>query len=540
MDLTLLPPLSRLLHRLFQAPWAPWLLLLALLDLLTTTAFPLAVFFLVPVLLAAGLHPLRRTRALGGAALLLALGIALVQGVLNTPLVWLFLLAMATIVGLALLLNRERLQLEGHYRLLAENAADVVFSATLQGETEGVSASIEPLTGWRPADLIGRPFAPFVHPGDLPALMEADAAFRRGETHRFEMRVRCRGGGYTPVGVTGRGLRSPAGAVTAIVGSWRDVRSERLGRLALERSLHLQGMADTIQEAAVGMCICAPGTGTFRQVNPALCRFFGYSEQELLQQNWQHLIHPADLAKDEALAAQVLAGTLSSYRLRKRFLHRDGSVLWGDLSVSCRRDSQGQVVEVIAQILDVTAQVEAESQLLQEAQLHPLTGALNRRGLEEHLAALQEGRRRSDLPLACLFCDIDHFKTINDQQGHPAGDQVLQVVACRLRGAIRQGDRLARFGGDELVLLLEPVGAPEDPAAGDWLLALAEKIRRLVAEPIPLDQGSIDVTLSIGLAQGQPGETPQELLARADAALYEAKRAGRNCVAVASGIPAQP
>ncbi len=282
----------------------------------------------------------------------------------------------------------------------------------------------------------------------------------------------------------------------------------------------LQAMTDTIREAAIGMCICAPGVGTFRQVNPALSRFFGRSEEELLRLSWKQLTHPDDLAKDEALAARVLAGTLPSYRLRKRFLHRNGSVLWGDLTVSCRRDAEGRVLEVIGQILDVTGQVEAEAQLLSEAQRDPLTGALNRRGLE--------------------FCDIDHFKTINDGLGHAAGDQVLQVVVQRLRGAIRQHDRLARFGGDELVLLLDPPGGPEDPATGDWVPALAEKIRRQVAEPIPLDQGPIEVTVSIGLALSQPGETPQELLARADAALYDAKRAGRNRVVLASGAPAEP
>ncbi|CAK6688518.1 diguanylate cyclase [Synechococcus sp. CBW1107] len=525
------------LAQLFSTPVTLWVLLLGigLLDLATPPHIPLASFYLVPVLLAAGLLSLRHTLAMAGVALLMALAVGALQGLHTTPMYWVRILAMAMVVMLALALTRERLQLERSYRLMAEYASDVVFSASPQGVTEWVSSSVHALTGWRPRDLIGRPFGEFVHPDDIDRLREADASFRRGEAHHFDLRVRCRQGDYRSVAVTGRGLRSGSGLVTSIVGSWRDNLPEQLARQALASSE--KALRSIISAAPIGMCLCAPGVGRFLQVNPALCRFFGRTERELLGLTWQALTHPEDLAKDQALAAALLDGTRSSYRLRKRFLHHDGSVLWGDLSVSCRRNNDGTVMEVIGQILDVTEQVEAEASLLQESRHDLLTGLLNRRGLEERLSAM-DGRRRSDLPLAALFCDIDHFKAINDGQGHAAGDAVLRVVAHRLRSSIRHSDLAARFGGDELVVLLEGVGTETGEAPESGVLALAEKIRRHVAEPIPFEQGDLCISLSIGVALIQPVESLQEFLARADAALYSAKQAGRNRVVCSS--PAGP
>ncbi|MEA5422928.1 diguanylate cyclase [Synechococcus sp. CCY9202] len=516
--------------RLFSAPVTLWLLLLGigLLDLATPPQIPLASFYLMPVLLAAGLLSLRHTLAMGVVAVLMALAIGALQGLQTSPLYWVRILAMAMVVMLALALTRERLQLERSYRLMAEYASDVVFSASPQGVTEWVSSSVHALTGWRPRDLIGRPFGQFVHPDDIDRLREADASFRRGEANHFDLRVRCRQGHYRSVAVTGRGLRSGSGLVTSIVGSWRDMRPEQLARQALE---------DMIAVSPIGMGLCESRLGRFLTVNPALCHFFGRSEQELLGVSWQTLTHPDDLAMNQAHTKEVLAGSRTIYRVRKRYLHQDGSVIWGDLSLSARRAADNAAVEMVVQIIDVTQQVELEAELTTMARLDPLTGLLNRRALEERLSALEEGRRHSDLPLAVLFCDIDHFKAINDGQGHAAGDAVLQVVAHRLRSAIRQSDLAARFGGDELVVVLEGLGAADDVPPESMVVALADKMRRQMAEPIPFEQGTLSVTLSIGVALLQPGESTQEFLARADAALYSAKQAGRNRVVCAA--PAQ-
>jgi diguanylate cyclase (GGDEF)-like protein len=162
----------------------------------------------------------------------------------------------------------------------------------------------------------------------------------------------------------------------------------------------------------------------------------------------------------------------------------------------------------------------------------PLTGLHNRRSLEQRLHAEIERARRDRQSLSCLFLDLDLFKQINDAYGHSAGDQVLREVARRLKTTLRAGDIAARFGGDELALLLP---ATDYQDARD----LAERIRDVVtSQPLDLEDGaSIQIGLSIGvgaLASDQLSEDAaragQDLVQAADAALYQAKRGGRGRV----------
>ena len=159
----------------------------------------------------------------------------------------------------------------------------------------------------------------------------------------------------------------------------------------------------------------------------------------------------------------------------------------------------------------------------QQAQTDELTGALNRRGLLQHLEAVHAGARAGGAGYALLMVDVDHFKAINDQHGHAEGDRVLKAVSASLRGALRSDDRVGRWGGEEFCVLL-PRTALHD--AGQ----LAERVAARVA-----DSGSqVRVTVSIGVAEYGPGDTDlQAVLRRADAALYEAKATGRNRVVAA-------
>jgi diguanylate cyclase (GGDEF)-like protein len=166
----------------------------------------------------------------------------------------------------------------------------------------------------------------------------------------------------------------------------------------------------------------------------------------------------------------------------------------------------------------------------QQAITDPLTGLYTRRFFGPALTVEVTRAGRTRVPLGLLLLDVDHFKQINDVHGHPAGDTVLQVVATRLTALCRSGDIVARYGGEEFAVLM--------PGAGpDRLAELAELVRRSMSEPMVAGtDGPVGVTVSIGTATvPADAQSPEEVVRLADAALYEAKRGGRNRVVAASG-----
>jgi diguanylate cyclase (GGDEF)-like protein len=158
----------------------------------------------------------------------------------------------------------------------------------------------------------------------------------------------------------------------------------------------------------------------------------------------------------------------------------------------------------------------------------PLTSVWNRAGLDTILTRELEASAMRGSPLSLAMVDLDHFKAVNDKFGHGVGDTVLSEVARRLRVAARPVDSVARFGGEEFVVILPGCGA-------DDARTVAERLRsRLADHPVVVGQSlQLDVTASIGIATAEPGEPPSVLLTRADVALYDAKRGGRDRVVVA-------
>jgi diguanylate cyclase (GGDEF)-like protein len=167
------------------------------------------------------------------------------------------------------------------------------------------------------------------------------------------------------------------------------------------------------------------------------------------------------------------------------------------------------------------------AQLVEDSRRDPLTGLRNRRALSDDLPEIEMMRRERGRSFALALCDVDHFKTYNDHLGHLAGDQALRAIAATVRGALRAGDVAYRFGGEELVLVLQDAGAGE-------ALTAAERVRAAVRHAAIEHPEGVDgvLTVSIGVAAGD--DDVNTLLARADGALYNAKRAGRNCALTAT------
>jgi len=202
------------------------------------------------------------------------------------------------------------------------------------------------------------------------------------------------------------------------------------------------------------------------------------------------------------------------------------------LDSSTASEHHQEVIAAVALVLSSVilsgALVESDRAHRRRSTLDPLTGLFNRNALEQRLAELdgEPTSAEEGLSHALLLCDLDHFKRVNDQLGHAAGDAVLQDVAYTMRATLRAGDSIYRVGGEEILVIL--------PGAGrEGAVEIAERLRQAVRERRPV---GVDVTISIGVAVSQPGPLDSdELVGLADAALYEAKAGGRDRVVVGAG-----
>jgi diguanylate cyclase (GGDEF)-like protein/PAS domain S-box-containing protein len=287
-------------------------------------------------------------------------------------------------------------------------------------------------------------------------------------------------------------------------------------------------------EAPIGMCLVAPDGG-FLEVNAAFCRMMGYPPDELVRLRVADVTHADDRAQNLALLRQLVDGTLDRYEIRKTNVRRDGSLVPVRVNVAAVRDEARRLLYIVAQLQDLTRQLEAERALRESEQAHrrllerqarqdSLTGLPNRRDLLERLASSLGGAARGEGGAAVLFCDLDNFKAVNDAHGHELGDELLVAVARRLQDACGPHEAVGRFGGDEFVILAGQVASVEEAAAA------ARRYAAVFEAPFNLGGRELPVTVSIGVDFAPPrarvdGAT---LLRNADTAMYRAKALGRN------------
>jgi diguanylate cyclase (GGDEF)-like protein/PAS domain S-box-containing protein len=260
--------------------------------------------------------------------------------------------------------------------------------------------------------------------------------------------------------------------------------------------------------------------GIVQWVSPSITHALGWTPEEWVGQEGRSFLHPDDAAALGATREALLAGR--SVITRRRVRAKDGRYHWVESNAKVFLDADGHHRGVLTSFRVADEQVEIEHQLVHAAEHDALTGLLTGaallRRLEPRRIPAQGGRA------AVLFCDIDDFKATNDEFGHAVGDEVLRMVAARVGGALRGADLVARFGGDEIVALLVNVA---DPAEAE---RLADRVRQATSEPIVVDGTTVPVTTSIGVTLARTGEHVEQVIARADRAMYEAKGHGKNRV----------
>ncbi|WCT24363.1 diguanylate cyclase domain-containing protein [Acidovorax temperans] len=281
-------------------------------------------------------------------------------------------------------------------------------------------------------------------------------------------------------------------------------------------------------------------------ISPADERLRGFRADEVVGRHVFDMFNEEGVAVLKAMIARRVqeeaSGTPVGF-LNFEVQHRckDGRRIWGEVLSKPERNAQGEIIGYHGITREITERKRLEEQVHQLAFYDPLTHLANRRLMLNHLEQAMSASKRSQRHGALLFLDLDNFKPLNDTHGHGVGDLLLIEVAERLKAWVREADTVARFGGDEFVVLQSELSTQPGEAA-EQAVAIAEKARTRLAEPYVLQSApsapSIrhECTASIGVAvfRGRD-ESQNTVIDRADAAMYRAKEEGRNRIQCASG-----
>lgn len=542
---------------------------------------------------------------------------------------------------------------QAKYRLLAENADDIVFRESASGTLEWMSDSVRVLLGWSAQAMVGRTLEDYIYPDDKDLLLQASHSLRdtsaTNERVVYRARFFRKDGTYCWLEVSIRPIVDDSGAVSAIIGSARNVQDEVLTQRALTLSqarlrASADGMLDpqallaplrngrgdivdfiylevnratteylsTSADDLIGNSLLQtmPGlkeSGLFAQyvtvmqsddplvvndilydnevlgvvrrydiratrvgdeltltwrdttdrfeaqqriaqseqhfrllaensadvvtlirdglihwVSPSLTRTLGWEPAQWLGQSYLEYLHPDDRALAKESVSAIAASGAHVLRMRVRAL--SGRYHWAEIHADVFIGKDGNPDGLVASFRTIDAEVAAEAALARMARFDTLTGLANRSEALHRFAERQARARSPGGGSAILFCDVDRFKSINDTYGHAAGDETLRVLADRMRACVRSDDICARMGGDELLVILD--GIHELRQASE----IAEKLRQAAERPIPVGNNEVMTSLSIGVALAKPGEEFDQVMSRADTAMYEAKKRGRNQV----------
>ncbi|HEX5854942.1 MAG TPA: diguanylate cyclase [Thermoanaerobaculia bacterium] len=434
------------------------------------------------------------------------------------------------------------------YRNLFEASADSIVVCDEEGRIVMTNPAAERLLGHPAAALLGRPIE-VVIPSRISVHEQHRAAFVASPRPRpmglgLSLSALRADGREIPVDVSLTPLHT--GGRCWVAAAIRDLRGRPQGPDAL------RVQATALRSAANGIVI-TDWSGTITWVNPAACVITGYSADEIIGQHTRILRSGQhDQAFYASLWQTITRGETWSGTIINR--RKDGSLYPEEQTIAPVLDDTGQTTHYIAIKQDVSgrraaeealarthaelarrvAEIESLNRKLHEAAIRdPLTGLFNRRYLEEVIARDVARARRSGEPLAVTALDLDRFKEVNDTWGHPAGDLVLRALARTLLSKVRRSDLVCRTGGEEFVVILP--GSTLEAAH-----ELAETWRsRFAASEIDTGTGStVRCTVSIGVALFRAHqEKIEETMGRADAALYEAKRLGRNRVVAEPAAP---
>ncbi|QJT09287.1 sensor domain-containing protein [Oceanidesulfovibrio marinus] len=320
-------------------------------------------------------------------------------------------------------------------------------------------------------------------------------------------------------------IRTMDGGTSYLIGMISDTSERKVLEEALRAA---ESTYRNIFENAVEGIFLAPVDGPYLRVNPAMAAIFGYSSPESIVQDVSSAMEqlfPDPETRAKCFHSLQEDGTVRHFESRTR--GRNGEAIWISISARALSDASGAVVSLEGLAEDITERKAREQQLKRLATIDELTSIPNRHLFLDRFAEMIEQSSRLGLSIALLYIDLDDFKLVNDNHGHHIGDKVLSLAAERLRHRVRKTDIVARLGGDEFCVLIS------NPATGADVQAAATHIIATLSAPYTFEDFTCHIGVSIGIAMFPgDGDSSDELLRKADAAMYVAKRSGGNSFAV--------
>ena len=402
------------------------------------------------------------------------------------------------------------------YQAIVESSDDAIIAKTLDGVVSSWNQGAQRLFGYAAHEMIGQPITRLLPPGREDEEQQILRRIRAGDAVRhFETVRRHRDGRLLQVSVSISPVRDATGQIVGASKIARDISQQK------DMEARLQRAASVFANTQEGVLVM-DGRGGVLDANPAFRDLFDLGGAPLTGRGLDELLPGASAG--QALQT-VRAGLREHGRFRGEldFTRPNGRRLVLLVTVNSVPGALlGEVSRVVV-LSDITLLRERQEQLQHAAQHDPLTGLPNRALFYDRLAQAMGSARRRGAQMAVVYIDLDGFKQVNDTLGHAGGDVVLRQTGARLKAVLRETDTLARLGGDEFAAVLVDVGASADQQA------LLQRLLDAAASPSDVAGTRCLLSASVGAAvYVDPAESSEQLLVRADRAMYRAKQAGKN------------
>lgn len=425
--------------------------------------------------------------------------------------------------------EREMVETQSLLRTVIDESPDLIVLKDHQGNFLLANQPVATFYGTTPDEMVGK------HDGDFSASPEQAEFFRqnvlaimaRGETEVvLESSTDDATGEVRHFKSIKKPFRGPDGQMRILVIA-HDITDILSAQKKLEYSEHL--MRNVLETIGAGIWDWHLPTGKLTH-NALWYEMLGYSPDDLsgTVADFERCLHPDDAPFVKRAIEQALTNG-STYLHEHRMVRKDGQVIWvKDRGRVIERAEDGSALRMIGCFADISTRKRAEHEIHRLAFYDPLTKLPNLRMLKERLDKLLARCRQEQAQSYLLFIDVDHFKELNDIHGHSAGDVLLQQLADGLQMVVGPGGTVARFGGDEFVIIADGLHETQADAA-DAASAMVSRIRGLCDEPFLLGADEFQTSLSVGVTLvGSQSADVDEVLRQADLAMYQAKGAGRN------------